>query len=136
MQKSMLLVSGPWENRRTFKLIPLLPESPYNEGIYDPDAKILALISKETKQSLHMLAKLDGMGDLQELTSGTRPNGQKYAEERTFLDTFYEYYISDPDDIRALINLIAVNANVFDYTKYMVADKLNAITDKGKLVNM
>ena len=68
MNKTMMLVTSSWGPRKTFKLMPITPDAIYNEGIFDPDSKVLALIGKEKKQSLHMLAKLNDLGDPQELT--------------------------------------------------------------------
>jgi hypothetical protein len=121
MNKSMMLVTGAWEQKRTFKLIPVTPESPYNEGIYDLDAKVLALIGKEKKQSMHMVPKLDDFGDLKPMKVGRRINGKDYQEERKTLETYYEYYLDNPDEIKAVVNLLAINADSFDYNQYVDA---------------
>ena len=52
MNKTMMLVTSTWDREKTFKLIPVSPDSPYNEGIFDPENKVLAVISKEKKQTL------------------------------------------------------------------------------------
>lgn len=119
MNKSMMLVTGSWGNNKTFKLIPVTPECPYNEAIFDRDSKVLALIGREKKQSMHMLAKLNDLGDVQRLKVGKRENGKDYAEERKTLETYYEYYIENPEEIKELINLFAINADTFDYAQYM-----------------
>ena len=49
MNKSMMLVTSSWGPRKTFKLMPITPDAIYNEGIFDPDSKVLALIGKEKK---------------------------------------------------------------------------------------
>jgi hypothetical protein len=121
MNKSMMLVTGAWGQKRTFKLIPVTPESPYNEGIYDLDSKVLALIGKEKKQSMHMVPKLDDFGDLKPMKVGRRTNGKDYQEERKTLETYYEYYLDNPDEIKAVINLLAINADSFDYNQYVDA---------------
>lgn len=119
MNKSMMLVTGSWGNNKTFKMIPVTPECPFNEAIFDRDSKVLALIGKEKKQSLHMVAKLDDNGDVKTLKLGRRAGGKEYAEERKTLETYYEYYVENPDEIKNIINLFAVNADSFDYTQYM-----------------
>ena len=121
MNKSMMLVTGAWGQQRTFKLIPVTPESPYNEAIYDLDSKVLALIGKEKKQSMHMVPKLDDFGDLKPMKIGRRTNGKDYQEERKTLETYYEYYLDNPDEIKAVINLLAINADSFDYNQYVDA---------------
>jgi len=119
MNKSMMLVTGSWGNQKTFKMIPLSPDCPYNEAIFDRDSKVLALIGKEKKQSMHMVAKLDDNGDVKTMRIGRRSNGKEYAEERKTLETYYEYYIENPDEIKSLVNFFAFNADTFDFTQYL-----------------
>jgi hypothetical protein len=119
MNKSMILITGTWANGKTFKMIPATPESPYNEAIFDPEAKVLALIGKEKKQSLHMLAKLNDFGDPQTMKIGKRSNGKDYAEERKTIETYYEYYIESPEEIKNIIHMLALNADTFDYNQYI-----------------
>lgn len=116
-----MLITGAWEAKRTFKLIPVTPESPYNEAIFDLDAKVLALIGKEKKQSMHMVPKLDDFGDLKPMKIGRRPNGKEYQEERKTIETYYEYYLDTPEEIREIINLLAINADSFDFNQYLEA---------------
>lgn len=119
MNKSMMLVTGSWGNNKTFKMIPVTPECPFNEAIFDRDSKVLALIGKEKKQSLHMVAKLDDNGDVKTLKLGRRAGGKEYAEERKTLETYYEYYVENPEEIISLIDMFAINADKFDFTQYM-----------------
>lgn len=121
MTKSMMLVTGSWGNTKTFKMIPVTPECPFNEAIFDRDSKVLALIGKEKKQSLHMVAKLDDNGDVKRMKIGRRDNGKDFAEERKTLETYYEYYIENPEEIMSLVDLFAINADTFDFTQYMEA---------------
>lgn len=117
--KPMVLVTSTWSNTKTFKLIPIDNNSPFNEGIYDLNSKVLALIGKERKQSMHMIAKLTDMGDVLRLKIGKRENGKDYAEERKTLDTFYEYYVEEVDEIKAMIERLAVNADTFNYQQFL-----------------
>lgn len=116
-----MLVTGAWGQQRTFKLIPVTPESPYNEAIFDLDSKVLALIGKEKKQSMHMVPKLDDFGDLKPMKVGRRSNGKEYQEERKTIETYYEYYLDTPEEIKQVINLLAINADSFDYNQYLEA---------------
>lgn len=116
-----MLVTGAWGQQRTFKLIPVTPESPYNEAIFDLDSKVLALIGKEKKQSMHMVPKLDDFGDLKPMKVGRRSNGKEYQEERKTIETYYEYYLDTPEEIKQMINLLAINADSFDYNQYLEA---------------
>lgn len=99
----MMLIRSSWNQAKTFKLIPILEDCPYNEAIYDPEQKILAVISKMSKDTLQMVPKFNDKGDVLYLKS-PRENGKSYAEERRTLDTWYEYYIEEPEDIKKFVN--------------------------------
>jgi len=115
----MMLITSTWGDKKTFKLIPVTPDSPYNEGIYDPDTQVLALVGKERKQSLHMLPKLNDLGDVYRLKIGKRDNGKDYAEERKTLETYYEYYLENHAEIETFIKSVSINADSFDYSQYL-----------------
>ena len=116
---NMLLITSSWGPAKTFKMIPITKECPYNEVIFDVTTKVLAIISKESKESLHMLPKLNEQGDVARLKIGKKENGKDYAEERKALVTFYEYYIEDRAEIEKFILHFAVNCSDFDYRQYM-----------------
>lgn len=120
MKDSMMLVTSSWGQQKTFKMIPISLDCPYNEAIYDPQANVLALISKERKQTMHMMAKLNEWGDVVPMKVGKRSNGKDYAEERKTLETYYEYFVEVPDEIEAIVNAFACNANEFDFKALMV----------------
>ena len=128
MKNTMRLITSTWGNKKTFKLLPASTDSIYNEGIYDPDTKVLALVGKEKKDTLQMLPKLNEFGDVETLKIGKRVNGKDYKEERKTLETFYEYYIEEPSEIIDFIMTIAENAESFDFKKFLVSeDKPSAI---------
>jgi hypothetical protein len=116
----MLLITSTWGNRKTFRLIPATNESPYNEGIYDPEVGVLALIGKDKKETFQMVPRMNQFGDPEVLKIGKRPNGKDFAEERKAVDTYYEYYVESKDEIKALVKEIAVNGETFDYDQFMV----------------
>ena len=119
MSTSMILITSSWGAAKTFKMIPIDKECPYNECIFDVQSKVLAIVSKETKESLHMLAKLTDTGDVMRLKIGKKDNGKDYAEERKALVTFYEYYIETESEIIEFIERFAKNALTFDYKQYI-----------------
>lgn len=123
MNKSMMLITSTWgsDSQKTFKLIPVTPDAPYNEGIYDVDSKVLALISKEKKESLHMVARVNEWGDVVPMKIGKRNNGKDYAEERKTLETFYEYYVEDISDIKDIVARLAINGDTFDINPFIEA---------------
>ena len=121
MEKTMMLITSSWGSSKTFKMIPASVDCPYNEAIFDIDSKVLAVISKEKKDSMHMIAKLNEWGDPVTMKIGKRSNGKDYAEERKTLEAFYEYYIEELDEIIKFINSVAINAADFNYTQFMEA---------------
>ena len=52
MNNSMMLITSSWGAKKTFKMIPVEKDCPYNECIYDLDSKVLAVIGKESKYFL------------------------------------------------------------------------------------
>ncbi len=114
INKSMYVISSRWgnpgEEKPTFRMIPLSDECPYQECIFDPAAKILAVISKIPKQSYIMTHKIDDNGDPQYLKNGaTRSNGKNYKEERRVMDSYQEYYVEDMKEIVAIVNMFSFN---------------------------
>lgn len=117
-KNSMLLITSPWQDTPSFRLIPLSQDTPYNEAIYDPKEKVLALVGKSKKDSFKFLPKLDQNGDVEFLKSGSRRNGSPIKEERRMLETWYEYYIREEKEIEAFVNLFAANADTFDWKAF------------------
>lgn len=116
---NMLLVTSSWGPAKTFKMIPITKDCPFNEVIFDVQTKTLAIISKESKESFHMLPKLTDTGDVMRLKIGKKENGKDYAEERKSLATFYEYYITERDEIESFVKHFGVNSDLYDYKQYM-----------------
>ena len=121
MNKSMMLITSSWGTKKTFKMIPATPDCIYNEAIFDLDSKVLALISKEKKESLHMVAKVNEWGGVVPMKRGKRSNGKDYAEERKTLETFYEYYVEDVKDVKDIVARLAVNSDTFNITSFIEA---------------
>jgi hypothetical protein len=119
MKNSMKLITSSWGPAKTFKMIPITRECPYNECIFDVNSKVLAIISKESKESFHMMPKLNEVGDIARMKIGKKENGKDYAEERKALVTFYEYYIENTDEIVDFIKDVAKNAESFDFQQYI-----------------
>ena len=118
-EKNMMLITSIWNGAKTFRLIPLSNDSTYAEGIYDPGAKTLALMSRQMGEMFRMVPKLNDNGDM-EKAKAVRQNGSQYKEERRVIKSSIEYYITDINEIRQLINLLAGNADSFNYEQYLV----------------
>ena len=112
----MVLVQSSWQENQTFRMIPITESCPYVECIFDPGTKVFVIISKTTKQSLHMLPKLDEYGQVITGVKGTK-------QERHKIEVFQEFYVEDAVAIKDLIHLFAINADTFDYASFMSESK-------------
>ena len=117
---SMMAIHSVWGNNKTFRLIPVDANCPYLESIYDPETKILVVISKNYKQSYHLLPVLDDNGDPMPVKK-PRMNNKTVKEERRLVDTYQEYYIIVNEEIYDFLGKVAVNADTFDFKEFVEA---------------
>ena len=111
-KNTMMLVKSTWQDKQTFRMIPISNNCPYVECILDPDSKVFVIISTTKKLSLHMLPKLDDYG---QPIAGNK--GQR--QERHKMEVFQEFYVEDKTAIEDLIKLFAVNSSKFDWKSFM-----------------
>ena len=111
----MLLINTVWQMKKTFKMMPISKECPFVECIYDPESQMLAVVLDKIKDSYHMLPKLDDNGDQVPVKGRARANGEKFKTERRLVQTYGEVYIADIKDQEQIIELFALNSDVFDY---------------------
>ena len=111
-EKSMMLVQATWQDKQTFRLIPISDSCPYVECIFDPGTKVFVIISKIKRTSLQMLPKLDEYGQPIAGSKGHR-------EERHKLEVFQEFYSEDKIAVKDLLHLFAINAKTFDFEAFM-----------------
>jgi len=120
--KNMMLISSPFRNMPSFSLIPVSNEAPYVEAMFDPSSGILAVISKISKQSFHMMPKLDENGQPQRLKVPNKETGKTISEVRVSTETFSEFYLTNKDEIKDFLNIFAINADTFDFNAFMSVD--------------
>lgn len=111
MQQSMFVYNTDWHGNKTFRMLPLDLKCPFNEVIYDPTTKVLAIVSKESKDKPHMFPRLDEKGSVI-IKKGSPPSEDgkpPLAEQRVIMNTYYEYYIDTPEDIREFVDYFANN---------------------------
>lgn len=106
MQFNMMAYASDFFGSRTFRLLPLTMDCPFNEAIYDTTSNVLAIISKDKKDKPTMLPKLNDKG-LMIPVKGAGENA--HVEERRILEMYFEYYIDNPEDIKAFIERFVVN---------------------------
>jgi hypothetical protein len=100
----MIAYKSKWQNKDTFKLMPINNECPYTEAIFIPDNKMLVVISKDKLQKPTVIGKLDDYG--MPLTKG----GKQVLERRN-MDAYVEYYLEDMKDITSFLDMFAYNSN-------------------------
>lgn len=118
-EKSMMLVQATWQDKQTFRMIPLTESCPYVECLFDPESKVFVIISKIKKVTLHMLPKLDDYGQPITGTKGIK-------QERHKVEVFQEFYIEDKIAIEDIVHGFATNASTFDYKSFMKAETASA----------
>ena len=104
----MFVYSTDWYGRKSFRMMPMSHECPFNEVIYDPNTRVLAVISKDKKDKPQMLPKLSEKGQVMQLKGF---EGQQIIEERRIMETYYEYYIDNKSDIERFIQMFAMNSD-------------------------
>ena len=126
---TMKLITCPWQGQKSFRLMPVSKDCPYTEGLYDPNGKVLVLISVLKKESFHMVQRLDDDGNPIPTVKG----GKVAKQERKLLETFTEYYITEKVEIEEAIKDHAVNADTFDFASHLNASPLIAEVEKPKI---
>tara|TARA_R100000657_G_C4612171_1_gene64830 strand:- start:206 stop:619 length:414 start_codon:yes stop_codon:yes gene_type:complete len=120
--KNMMIISSPFRNAESFALVPVTSDTPYVEAMFDPASGILAVISKVSKQSFHMVPRLDDNGQPQRLKVPNKTTGKTVKEQRVSMETFSEFYITNKEEIKNFINIFAINADSYDFAKYVDVD--------------
>ena len=128
---NMLIITSVWNNKNTFKLIPITDKCPYTEVIFDPTTSLLVVISKVKKEALQMVNLLDENGNnilLERLEKGKPP---VFKKERVKLNMFTEYYIMDTNEQIDFIEMFGTNANTYDYQKILRESNSNKTQEMG-----
>lgn len=124
-QSNMLVITSTWGQlqEETFKLIPIYDNCPYQECIFDPKSKVLAVISKILMKKFVMVPVLDKAGNrIMEFDKKDKNKPIGYAQERKQIDSYQEYYIENIDEIRDFVYRFA--ANTYDIEKYLVKQEV------------
>jgi len=104
--RSMFVHYSEWNGKDSFRLIPITTECPFNEVLYDPENKVLMVISKDKKEKPMFIPALDKKGK-----TITSRRTKEIQEERQVMDMYYEYYIESITDIKDFITMFAINYN-------------------------
>lgn len=105
--KNMMIYSAKWNDKDTFRMMPVTLDCPYNEVIFDPEQGVLAVVSKDQKEKPLMMPRINDRGDV---IPAKRANGEQgWQEQRVIMKAYYEYYLENESDIKAFIETFASN---------------------------
>lgn len=124
-----MIYAAKWNDKQTFRLMPINEDCIFNEAIFDPEQKVLAVISKDVKEKPMMMPRLNDRGDI--IATKRASGEQGWQEQRIIMDAYYEYYIEDMSDIIAFIKMFAIN----DTSKIcvdIIAQAVNTNTEEPK----
>ena len=124
-----MIYAAKWNDKQTFRLMPINEDCIFNEAIFDPEQKVLAVISKDIKEKPMMMPRLNDRGDI--IATKRASGEQGWQEQRIIMDAYYEYYIEDMSDIIAFIKMFAIN----DTSKIcvdIIAQAVNTNTEEPK----
>lgn len=131
---SMMAISSVWGNNKTFRLMPVDDKCPYVESIYDPESKVLVVISKNCKSSYHLLPVLDDNGDAMPVKK-PRANGKNFREERRLIDTYQEYYLILNEEIYSFLDKVCVNKD-YDFKQFVEAPPVTSASQAAGMMSM
>ena len=121
MEKTMLLYSTATGSVKTFGMMPLSTDCPFNEAIYMPTLEALAVLGKSTRDTFTMMERLDENGNpTQQTGKGADPTKAKM--QRTQISSPWEYFIHEKDEITNFVKTNAVNHETFDFQQYIKSD--------------
>jgi len=129
--KNMCIISGVWNNADTFKLIPVVDSCPYSEVIFDPLTSLLVVISKNTKENLQMVPRLDKDGKKMLASSFKKGEQPQLKQERLRVKMFTEYYIMKTNEQIDFIEMFAINSGEFDYQNVIKKANTNKTQEMG-----
>jgi hypothetical protein len=129
---NMAVYAAKWNDKVSFRLMSIHKDCPYNEAIFDPEQKILAVISKDSKDKPMMMPRLSDKGDI--IPTRRADGNQGWQEQRVVIPAYYEYYLEDINDIVAFVSRFAINpeSKVFNEVLHSAFELGDAFTEEGK----
>lgn len=135
-QKSMMLFTDNYQGYPTFGAFPTTKDSPFLKFLYDPTTKGMAIIGCQLKQDYNLYEKLDTNGYPEEVTGNKAkelrkkyPHLPPFKKERLVADAPNEYLIVDPQEQEKIVRQFCINADNFDFMKYVAAPPVKAELD-------
>jgi len=121
--KNILLVESvyienPAKPQKNFVGIPIDESCPFIELVFDPENKVLGIVSKHRKPQFHFVQKLDSNGMPKVNNNKAMREQQPFAQERLLLETYHEYYIRNADEIQSFLDMYVFNKD-FNWKQFL-----------------
>jgi hypothetical protein len=114
---NMKLYTSYWGQDKTFKLLPVSNDCPFMEAIYDPNVDMMVVISKNEKDNLQLVPRLDDDGEAMKAKK-PKANKKTHKEHRINMRTHQEHYLIERAEMDDFIKEFAVNAEKFDHAQF------------------
>ncbi len=119
MSKNMRLYTTATGGQKTFGLMPVTDDCPFNEAIYMPTLEALAVLGKNTRDTFTMMERLDENGEPSATPVKTKEGNRLVKkQQRVQVSSPWEYFIHETDEIREFVKTHAINADEFDWFKF------------------
>lgn len=115
-KNSMIFLKEKEDEFDSFKLIPINKDCPFTEIRFNYAKKILTIISRITYDGFNFIPRINADGVYEK--SKTHESG--YKHERLRQVSFYDYVITDKDDIKTFVNLMDDTIKSEDLDKYFI----------------
>jgi len=99
--------------------MPVTKDCPYLECIYNPQAKVLAVIGTNKKDAFHWVDRVNDDGAPIRVKAAVAEGQNPNKQQRVTLETYAEYYVEGKEEVENFIQNVAVNASDFDYKKVL-----------------
>lgn len=111
-----------------FSLLPLNSRTPYVDGMYYPDQKVLLLLARDAKERFQMVPQIDSYGEIvRERVMSPKASAPVTKErmERVLMQSNFEYYLTTEQDIRWFCENFVENGDVImaSYNKVETKEK-------------
>lgn len=113
----MMLYTTATNGVKTFAMIPLSSDCPFNEAIYMPTLEALAVLGKTTRDTFSMLERLDENGNPTQQT-GKGADVSKAKMQRVQISTPWEYFVHEKNEIIDFIKRNTLNSDTFNFNQY------------------
>ena len=116
MKNSMIFLKEKEGTFDTFKLIPVSNECGFTEIRFNYAKKILTIISKQTYEGFQIIPRINSDGVYEK----SKSHETGYKHERVRMAQFYDYILTDKEDIKTFVNLMDGTVKTDDLEKYFI----------------